>query len=301
MAFGRGKVILLGEHGVVYGRPAIAAALDQGVRAHATTAPADRMLIDPWGVDVKPGPQNEEALAHAFSIALDELPAERPALEVRCEVELPAGAGLGCSAALGVSVIKAIAEALGDQMDSATLHRRSLAWEQVFHGNPSGIDNAVAASGGVIRFQKGEPFCQIPIARPLHLVIAHSGEASSTSEMVAAVARQRERDPVRVEKVFDGIGALVINAARALADGDPRKLGQLLDLNHALLASLMLSTPRLEALVSRARADGAHGAKVTGAGGGGCMLALAAEERVDQIREGLLSMEAEVIITKVQA
>jgi len=301
MAFGRGKVILLGEHGVVYGHPAVAAGLDRGVRAQAAPGPEDRMLIEAWELSVKPSAEAEPALARAFAGALLGLPAGRPALEVRCDVELPAGAGLGCSAALGVAVIGAIDEALDIQRDPASLQARSLEWERIFHGDPSGIDNAVAATGGVIRFSKDEGTRALPIARPLHLVIAHSGETSSTSEMVSAVARQRDRNPTRVDKVFQGISALVLNAERAIADGDHRKLGQLLDLNHALLASLMLSTPHLEALVSRARAEGARGAKLTGAGGGGCMLALVDEERVDHVREGLVSMEAEVIIAEVSA
>jgi mevalonate kinase len=301
MAFGRGKVILLGEHGVVYGNPAIAAGLDLGVRAHAAQGPLDEMLIDVWGLRVKPSTGEENDLSRAFAGALSGLPSGRPPLEVRCDVELPAGAGLGCSAALGIAVIRAIDEVLDLKRSPASLQDKSLQWERVFHGNPSGIDNAVAAHGGVIHFSKETGVCHLPMARPLHLVIAHSGEASSTAEMVSAVARQRERDSTRVDKVFEGIGALVLNAQRAIADGDHRKLGQLLDLNHALLASLLLSTPRLEALVSRARADGARGAKVTGAGGGGCMLALVDEERVEHIRRGLVSMEAEVIITEVSA
>ena len=301
MALGRGKVILLGEHGVVYGHPAIAAGLDLGVHAHAAQGPVDAMLIDVWDLQITPSKGDESDLARAFTGALSGLPSGRPPLEVRCDVELPAGAGLGCSAALGVAVIRAIDEALALKRSPASLQDKSLQWERVFHGNPSGIDNAVAAHGGVIHFSKESGVRQLPVARPLHLVIAHSGEASSTAQMVNAVARQRERDGTRVDKVFEGIGALVLNAQRAIADGDHQKLGQLLDLNHALLASLLLSTPRLEALISRARTEGAWGAKVTGAGGGGCMLALVDEERVEEVRRALVAMQAEVIITEVNA
>ncbi|HHH31030.1 MAG TPA: mevalonate kinase [Polyangiaceae bacterium] len=187
---------------------------------------------------------------------------------------LPAGAGLGCSAALGVAVVRALDAAVGHRADDAQVAARSLAWEQVFHGNPSGLDNAMAAHGGIKRFVRGEPLETLRAARPLRLVIGDSGEASSTREMVAAVARHRARGEGRFQKSLDAIAALVSNAQLALEDGDLRALGQLMDLNQALLSAWMLSTTRLEEMCAAARDAGAHGAKLTGAGGGGCMIAV---------------------------
>ena len=114
------------------------------------------------------------------------------------------------------------------------------------------------------------------------------------------VSRQHARDPSRVDKVFEGIGALVTNAERALTDGNLVALGQLLDLNHALLASLMLSTPELETLVTSARKAGALGAKVTGAGGGGCMLALVRPESRVAVEDALRELTSEVWFTEVK-
>jgi mevalonate kinase len=274
MGFGRGKVILLGEHAVVHGCPAIAVGIERGVTAEASAAERNLLSLSPWGLALEPNARGSEPLERAFAAALALYP-ERPALEVSAEVELPAGAGLGCSAAIGVAVLDAIDEALGIQRSRTELAEAALVWERIFHGNPSGIDNAMSAVGGVALYRKGEPLQPLHSNKPLHLVIGYSGESSSTKEMVASVARQLEDDPKRVNKAFEAIEVLVRNARLAIEAGDHIALGQLLDLNHSILSSLMLCTGKLDEMCQTARAAGALGAKMTGAGGGGCMFALA--------------------------
>ncbi len=274
MGFGRGKVILLGEHAVVHGCPAIAVGIERGVTAEASAAERNLLSLSPWGLALEPNALGSEPLERAFAAALALYP-ERPALEVSAEVELPAGAGLGCSAAIGVAVLDAIDEALGIQRSRTELAEAALVWERIFHGNPSGIDNAMSAVGGVALYRKGEPLQPLHSNKPLHLVIGYSGESSSTKEMVASVARQLEDDPKRVNKAFEAIEVLVRNARLAIEAGDHIALGQLLDLNHSILSSLMLCTGKLDEMCQTARAAGALGAKMTGAGGGGCMFALA--------------------------
>ena len=277
MGFGRGKVILLGEHAVVHGCPAIAVGIERGVTAEASAAERNLLSLSPWGLSLEPNALGSEPLERAFAAALALYP-ERPALEVSAEVELPAGAGLGCSAAIGVAVLDAIDEALGIQRSRTELAEAALVWERIFHGNPSGIDNAMSAVGGVALYRKGEPLQPLRSNKPLHLVIGYSGESSSTKEMVASVARQLEDDPKRVNKAFEAIEVLVRNARLAIEAGDHIALGQLLDLNHSILSSLMLCTSKLDEMCQTARAAGALGAKMTGAGGGGCMFALAPKE-----------------------
>ncbi len=287
MGFGRGKVILLGEHAVVHGCPAIAVGIERGVRATAGPAEADRLRLAPWGLDLRPDPEGTEPLTRAFHAALATYPS-RPPLDVEADVELPAGAGLGCSAAIGVAVLDAIDEALDIDRPREELAEQALAWERVFHGNPSGIDNTMSAVGGVALYRRGEPLRPLVSNKPLHLVIGYSGESSSTKEMVASVSRQLERDRARVQKSFDAIEVLVNNAKLAIEAGDHVALGQLLDLNHSILASLMLGTTRLERMCQTAREAGALGAKITGAGGGGCMFALAAKrEGAQKVQEAL--------------
>lgn len=276
MAFAGGKVILFGEHAVVHQRPALAAGISIGVDATATEADADRLTADPWGVDLTPGQGEGEGadLARAFATALELYPADRPRFHVHTEVGIPGGAGLGCSAALGVAIIHALDEAMGIERDPEERGRVSMAWEKVFHGNPSGVDNMMAAVGGIAVYRRGEPLEPIRARRSLPMVIAHSGESSSTKEMVSMVTRQYEREPERVGELFDGIASLVRNAKLAIQDGDLRAVGQLMDMNQALLSGIMLSTEKLEQLCKVARDAGALGAKLTGAGGGGCMIAL---------------------------
>lgn len=274
MGFGRGKVILLGEHAVVHGCPAIAVGIERGVTAEAVIAERDLLRLEPWDLALGPDSEGGEPLERAFAAALALYPA-RPSLEVSALIDLPAGAGLGCSAAIGVAVLDAIDEALGVKRSRLQLATAALTWEKVFHGNPSGIDNTMSAVGGVALYLKDDALRPLHSNKPLYLVIGYSGESSSTKEMVASVGRQLENDPKRVTKAFEGIEVLVRNAKLAIEAGDHIALGQLLDLNHTILSSLMLCTTKLDDMCQAARGAGALGAKMTGAGGGGCMFALA--------------------------
>jgi mevalonate kinase len=274
MGFGRGKVILLGEHAVVHGYPAIAAGIERGVYAEAHPAERDLLRIAPWNLELEPDAGSEGPLQRAFAAILEPY-GERPPLEVSAKAELPAGAGLGCSAAIGVAVLDAIDEALGRRRSRRQIGEAALEWEKVFHGNPSGVDNTMSALGGVALFRRGQPLEPLRANKPLHLAIAHSGESASTKEMVASVRRQLEQDPERVTQTFEGIETLVRNAKLAIEAGDLIALGQLLDLNHTLLSSLMLCTTKIDSMCRAAREAGALGAKMTGGGGGGSMFALA--------------------------
>ncbi len=294
MAFAGGKVILFGEHAVVHQRPALAAGISIGVKATATEANADRLTADPWGVDLAPGEGEGQSadLSRAFATALALYPEDRPRFHVHAEVGIPGGAGLGCSAALGVAIIHALDEAMGVTREPEARGEVSMAWEKVFHGNPSGVDNMMAAVGGIAVYRRGEPLDPILARKSLPLVIAHSGESSSTKDMVSMVTRQYEREPDRVGELFDGIASLVRNAKLAIKDGDHKAVGQLMDMNQALLSGLMLSTEKLERLCKVAREAGAHGAKLTGAGGGGCMIALCASTEAAQTVQAALAPHA---------
>ena len=279
-SFGHGKVILLGEHSVVHGRPALALSVQRGAEVSLQASPAvadrTRLHIEPWGVDVDTGRETnlkreslQEALRVARAFYDDSLE-----FSLTAEMRLPSGAGMGSSAALGVAVLRALDQARGLTRPDDEIYERSLAWERVFHGNPSGVDNAMATHGGIALFQKGTPLTRIVPRHPVSLVVAHSGTSSSTKEMVDSVARQFTREPERIGKLFDAIAAIVSNGKLALEQGQLATLGQLLTMNHKLLSSLMLSTDALEEMIQAAMAAGALGAKVTGAGGGGCMIAL---------------------------
>jgi mevalonate kinase len=271
-------VILFGEHAVVYGIPAIAVGIERGARATATPLPGggpSTLRVAGWDFSIRED-DAETPLARAFRDLLAvtrEAGVSVNAVAVEAETDLPPGGGLGCSAALGV----AIARALDPEASADAVVERANAWEQVFHGNPSGVDAAVATLGGCVQFERRADVAiieRVRVPSVVHLCVGHSGQASSTRSMVEAVARLRSRRPDTTQKTFDAIGTLVRNARLAIEAGDRNAVGQLLDLNQMLLSGLFVSTPEIEQMCQIARASGALGAKLTGAGGGGCVVAL---------------------------
>lgn len=274
-----GKVILLGEHAVVHGAPAIAAGIERGARARAARASGaqsaltlggERYLMDSEGEDV----------ARAFAALLVEATPEPPILDVEAESDLPVGGGLGSSAALGVAIARAVLGIGNDGggVDPARVLAAAGAWERVFHGNPSGIDTAAAAQGGCFRFTRAEGASPIAPRHDLRLCVGFTGASSSTRAMVEGVARLFSRKPEIRERTLAGVASLVGNAALAIEAGDWIGLGRLMELNQMLLAGLLVSNEAIEAMCAAARGAGALGAKLTGAGGGGSVIALVADE-----------------------
>ena len=276
MGKANGKVILFGEHAVVYGVPAIAAGIDRGASARAVRGDQPALRVGNQHVSSTDGSE----LGAAYAALLDSL--EAPPLCTTVELELPAGCGLGASAAIGVATARAVLEAIagpppdGPEHPSTTerILAAANAWERVFHGNPSGVDAAAATLGGVIWFDRTGGARPLPIARPLTLALAIAGPPAATREMVASVAELQRRRPAIVDKALGGIHALVRNARICLEQGDLPSLGQLMNLNHMLLSGLFLSTEDIERACGLARDVGALGAKLTGAGGGGAVIAL---------------------------
>ncbi len=272
-----GKVILVGEHAVVHGVSAIAVGVDRGATAAARPLREgpSRLIIPAWKTDLAEDDEGELAKGFRALLAASRPRTREAAFAVDVAVEIPAGAGLGCSAAVAV----AVARALDPSASAAELEARAMAWERVFHGNPSGIDAAVSARGGALVYRRPGPGVPIAAGAKLHLAVGHSGKAASTKEMVASVARLKEQRPAFVGEIFAAIEEIASAAARAIQTGDSAALGKLLDANHGLLSALELSTPDLERMCETARAAGALGAKLTGSGGGGCAIALASSAR----------------------
>jgi len=269
-AHASGKVILLGEHVVVHGHPAIVAALDRGVAV--TVAP--RSGGDGGGG--VGGELPEPRLRDAFALAARLLGVDEHGFGVALAGDLPIGMGLGSSAALAVALLRALAAGAALPLDDARLAAAAHEIERLFHGTPSGVDSTAAAFGGVRWFVAGPPLRHEPLAlaTPLPLVVVLSRTPHTTLTTVGGL---RERAAVRPEvyqPVFTAVGALVTSARAALERADLAQLGALMTMNHGLLRACGVSTAELDALVDDALAAGALGAKLTGAGGGGAVIAL---------------------------
>lgn len=282
------KVILLGEHAVVYGRPAVAAGLPLEVAVWAERGDGPRVA----GHDDPRGPALVEAAARALGM-------EPSAWVITIASDVPVGRGLGSSAALAVATLRALADAAGRPLaDDAALRLGRLV-ERVFHGTPSGIDPAAAALGRCIRFVAGEPPVvePVPVAIPVPLVIAFDDTPRDTAKAVGALRTRHDADPPRYEALFDAVAEVVAAGVTALREGDLARLGRCLDENQALLVALGVSSPVLDERVRVARAAGALGAKLTGGGAGGAIIALAPDAA--PVADALAATGAHVLHVRV--
>lgn len=293
MTWGFGKVILLGEHAVVYGQPAVAGAVDRGVRMRAATCDgASTLTIPAWDLAVSCA--DEHPVADALRALLDAAAVGRQGLALHADVTLPAAAGLGSSAAVAVAMARAVApEAPAERIEEI-----ADAAERCFHGNPSGIDVALATRGGLGLYTRDDGLAPIDAA-PVPIVVALSGEPRTTADMVARVKAAVEGSPRAMQRIED-LGACATRAARALSSGAVDRLGGLLGRAHGELASLGVSTPVLDALVEGALIAGASGAKLTGAGGGGAVIAYG-PGREDEVLERWTAMGYQAFTTMVGA
>jgi mevalonate kinase len=277
MAFAPGKVILLGEHAVVYGHPALAGALGSGVAVVASTG-SGALRVPKWEVEVRAGDAGSP-LAQAYTALVERLAAlpgwRMPPVDLEARFELPTGAGLGSSAALSVAIVRALAQAAGCELDHATLCDAAMAAETVFHGRPSGIDHAVAARGGFGLYTRDGGLRPIDAAVPVPLCVGHTGRARDTRGRVGRVAELNVERPEETKAHFTAIEALVRRAAAAVEAGELDELGAAMDENQRHLEALDVSCPEIEEMCTLARGAGAVGAKLTGGGGGGCVIALA--------------------------
>ena len=260
-----GKVLLLGEHSVVYGHPALAASIPRYVTVDVTPAPEPRLEL-PGGMQT-PFPLLEAAVAIARDSGFNGM------FHARVASEIPLGSGLGSSAALGVALARALKPGCGPD-EAAALAMRV---ERVLHGAPSGVDPAACAREGVIFFTRGDPPAVEHVRGAAFLVVALSGIARGTHSTVLPLAERRKTDP-RVDPLLEKLGARAREGRERFESGDLERLGECFDAAHAALREIGVSCPELEETVDALRKAGALGAKLTGAGGGGAAIGLARDE-----------------------
>ena len=293
-----GKIILFGEHAVVYGRPAIAAPVQQ-VQAHAEIYPHRRCQIqaaDLGRVIVVAEAPDDDPFARIVRLVCAELERPLPRWRIVVRSEIPIAAGLGSGAAIAAAIARGMAAAFGEELSRERLSALVYEVEKLHHGAPSGIDNTVVAYEQPVWFVRGREPQPFAVGESLHLLVADTGVASPTRVTVGAVRRAWEGDPLRYEAMFDAVGAIATAARGAIAAGDAAALGLLMDENQRLLAAMNVSSPELERLIFAARNAGALGAKLSGGGGGGNMIALARAAAVERVGQALRAAGATRVI-----
>jgi mevalonate kinase len=304
-----GKIILVGEHAVVYGRPAVAVPVTQ-VRARATVERASEgqgiaIIATDLGQKVllrgEEGRQSSDPLARTVIATLKHLGLSLGRdLTITVKSDLPIARGLGSGAAVSTAIVRALAQHFSRQLSPPEISQIVYGVERIHHGTPSGIDNTVIAYDRPVYFVKGKAAETLAVGKTLNLLIGDTGEPSPTKEVVSVVRRRWRQSPERYESLFDHIGEIAARVRTAMRDGDLLEVGRLMDKNHQLLQELSVSSPLLDSLVRTASDRGALGAKLSGAGRGGNMIALVTVEKRRGLEEALLSAGAErVIATEV--
>jgi len=279
LAAGHGKIILLGEHAVVYGRHAIAAPVPLAIQSQIEDIKEGvEIMIPRWGVEqtLHPHARNPQSFDQPFALILDKLDLADRAMRITVFANVPRAMGLGGSAAIAVSIIRAMDRHFTLGLEDEEVNRLAFECEKVAHGTPSGIDNTMATYGELLLYRKDDPpvVKRLKTPRPITMVIGMSGVESLTAKMVAGVRRAWERNPVLYERIFDGIDDLSRQGARAIQSHDLEHLGEVMNVCQGLLNSLQVSSWEIEEMIQIARNNGALGAKLTGGGGGGSIIAL---------------------------
>jgi mevalonate kinase len=286
-----GKVILFGEHAVVYGQPAVAVPVTQ-LRAKATVtpqitgSPGEVRILAP-DVDLDSALRNLPS-EHPISAAVQGVIAALdidyiPACTLKVTSTIPVASGLGSGAAVSVAVIRTLAGFLGHPLPDEQVSALVYEVEKIHHGTPSGIDNTVVTYAQPVYFVKGQPVETFQVAQPFTIIIADTGIPAPTKESVGDVRRAWQADHQTYERLFAAVGSIAKTAQQAIKSGHPKWLGPLMDENQELLQDMGVSSPELDRLVNAAKKAGALGAKLSGGGRGGNMIALVATDQVEAI------------------
>ena len=300
-----GKVILFGDHAVVYGQPAIAVPVAR-IEASAAIHPLEDG--DDWqlAAETLAGmvPLNDLAIDHPLAAIL------RRSLEwigetikpglLRINSTIPIASGLGSGAAVSVAIVRAIANYSQKQINDEEVSKLVYEVEKIHHGNPSGIDNTVIAYRSPVYFQRDKPIELLNVVHPFHLAIADTGIASATRLTVSGVRERYEASPLEYSTYFERMGSISSEARKSIVDGMTQSLGSRMNENHGLLKSIGVSCMEIDRLVDAAREAGAAGAKLSGAGLGGNVIAIVEEHSAEKVKQSLSKAGAKrVILTMV--
>jgi len=306
------KVILFGEHFVVYGEPAVVLAIDKRAYATAQLRKDQRIYINSTDLRVSGTFKGErfqaekggskarlklEPIKNAVQQVLER--AERKTgVNVKINSDIPVSAGLGSSAAVATSSIVAVSNLLGIELSRDQIFYMAYESERLVHGTPSGIDPAISTYGGALQFQREKDFISLNVQTNIPLVVGNTRVERSTGELVANVRRIKEHYPSIIDPIIGVGGKIALDAVEALKKGDLFTVGELMNINHALLCAIGVSHEALARLVYAAREGGALGAKLTGGGGGGCMIALAEAGKLKRVVKAIEQVGGTAFVAK---
>jgi len=307
------KVILFGEHFVVYGEPAIVLAIDKRVYAKVEPRQDKRLHLHSANLNlagyfedgffqVEQGSAKEaKSKFDPLKLVVEnvlEIYGEDVGLDIEVDSAVPVAAGLGTSAAVAVALTAAVGSLLKVKVSKEAILRISYEAEKIVHSTPSEIDPTISTFGGALLFQTDTGFKPLDVKADVPLVIGYTGVQRSARAQVAKVQNTKKKYSGVIDHMMKAAREIVLKALDALRDGDLEALGDLMNINHALLYGLGVSDESLEWLINAARKAGALGAKLTGAGGGGCMVALAENERLEQVSEAIQRSGGSPFVTR---
>lgn len=293
---GKGKAILFGEHFVVYGLPALAAGVSSKTIAKLTRVRSfGHTLVDnrPAMPGYKEKKYEEQKASLENILKHLNIDTTRMGFQIDLEGDLVCASGIGASAASCVAIVRSLNDEFKLGLNDEQVNEAAYEGEKGYHGTPSGLDNTVSTYGGLVWFERdlsgGHPkFERLKLKKAIHLVIASTGITASTMVVVGAVKIRKEADPKWFDSISEKYNQVVHEGKDALIQLDLSKVGKLMNKNHELLQELSVSCEELDNLVKVARENGAIGAKMTGTGRGGNMIALAPDEATaKQIAESL--------------
>ena len=300
-----GKIILFGEHAVVYGHPALAVPVTQiHADVEVTASPRPGIWIHAPDIslhaELSSLPADDPIGAAISSVLARAAFSSLPPIEIKISSSIPVASGLGSGAAVTVALIRSLSSFLFLGFSDEHINQLAYEIEKLHHGTPSGIDNTVITYAKPVYFIKGQPIETFAVGRPFTIVIADTGVSAPTKESVGDVRKLWEADKARWEKAFDQIGEIAKVAREKIEKGKTEELGKLMNQNHALLQEMTVSSVELDRLVAAARRSGASGAKISGGGRGGNMIALVEKSNAPTVVEALMSAGAKrTIVTEV--
>jgi len=272
-----GKVILFGEHAVVYGKHALALPIKDAALAWVDRCESGLTLkVLQWNLVREIDPQSNDTIDSAVKLILRELGLPNTGFVINVRLKLPSAMGLGSSATFAVAIIRAFDAALELGLADERINEIAFECEKLAHGTPSGVDNTLAVHAVPMLFRNdgGLDMDLLSLDGNPSLLVAWGDEKGSTIEQVNAVRQRHAQNPDQFASIFEQIDGLAMQGAKLLQQGEFARLGQLMNVCHGLLNAIGVSTPGLERMVAIARQNGALGAKLTGAGGGGSIVAL---------------------------